>query len=258
MQKTLNPFRSLLKLLPKEEHLKISPLRSEYADPEGGIGAFNIDYVFRSQLTEREQSEQGNKMFKFKNFAIETCYGYWVPESLVEEVNRKLSVASSRKRASLKRWRNWLLDAEDAIVDAYRTYLRDVEEMLRDNEVAWHEHGVSPLLFKDTEQIRRLIKRLQATLSHKGWAKKHCQKYVDSEVPEIWEDERARTAFEDSFFDSFELKASSVRNKPRVVHLLLTAIEEVSSEEDLRAALKECVRDPDWYEENLKAAYKHP
>ena len=45
---------------------------------------------------------------RFRDYAVETCYGYWVPECLVEEVDERLDAASAGKRAALERWRDWM------------------------------------------------------------------------------------------------------------------------------------------------------
>ena len=45
LQKTFNPFRTLMANLPQEEKEKITAFRSDFAEAEVGIGAFSIDRV---------------------------------------------------------------------------------------------------------------------------------------------------------------------------------------------------------------------
>ena len=93
---------------------------------------------------------------------------------------------------------------------------------------------------------------MKAALSHEDWLARHSQKFVASEVPEIWEDEPARELFVDSFFDSLAL-ASTAKRRRRAAILLLNALDVYTgTAQDLRAALEDRVQDPDWYEENLR------
>ena len=252
LQRTLNPFRTFVAGLPDTERIKISPLQTAFADAETGIGAFNLDKVYKVTRGEEALLEPTKKQVRFRDYAIETCYGYWVPEGLVGEVKEMLKAASRQNRELLESWRDWLSEDEDVIVNAFRTYLGDVKSMLEDRRVDWRKHGAPPSLFEATQPIQERIERLKAALSHEDWLARHSQKFVASEVWEIWEDEPARELFVDSFFDSLAL-ASTAKRRRRAAILLLNALDVYTgTAQDLRAALEDRVQDPDWYEENLR------
>ncbi len=251
LQKTLNPFRPFVAALPDAERSNISPLRTDFADPGGGIGAFNLDKVYTVTRGEEALAEPTKRRVRFRDYAIETCYGYWVPEGLVDKVKAMLEAASRQNRELLDSWRDWLSENEDVIVNAFRTYLGDVKSMLEERGVDWRKHGAPASLFEATHPIQQRIERLKAALSHEGWLARHSQKFVASEVPEIWEDEAARGLFEDSFFDSLAL-ASTKRSRRRAATLLLDALDAyTSTADDLRAALEDRLQDPDWYQNNI-------
>ena len=46
LQMTMNPFRRLMERLPAAEKQKITAFQSDFADPEAGIGAFNLNLEF--------------------------------------------------------------------------------------------------------------------------------------------------------------------------------------------------------------------
>ena len=251
LQKTLNPFRKFVTGLPDRERRKISPLQTDFADAEAGIGAFNLGKVYAATRGGAALSEPTKKHVRFRDYAIETCYGYWVPECLVGDIDKQLEAASEQNRELLESWRDWLSEDEGVIVNTFRTYLGDVKSMLEEEGVDWRKHRASPSLFEATDAIHERIEKLKASLSHEGWLARHSQKFVPSEVPEIWEDEAARGLFEDSFFDSLAL-ASTAQKRRRVVVMLLNALGAYTgTADDLHAALEDRVRDPDWYKENF-------
>ena len=154
LQRTLNPFRTFVAGLPDTERIKISPLQTAFADAETGIGAFNLDKVYKVTRGEEALLEPTKKQVRFRDYAIETCYGYWVPEGLVGEVKEMLKAASRQNRELLESWRDWLSEDEDVIVNAFRTYLGDVKSMLEDRRVDWRKHGAPPSLFEATRRSR--------------------------------------------------------------------------------------------------------
>ena len=46
LQMTVNPFRGLMETLPEKEKQKISRFRSDFVEPETGIGAFSLNRMF--------------------------------------------------------------------------------------------------------------------------------------------------------------------------------------------------------------------
>ncbi|MDD9982297.1 MAG: hypothetical protein OXU81_13215 [Gammaproteobacteria bacterium] len=254
LQKTYNPFRALLEELPDPEKRKIARFHSDFADDEAGVGAFNLDRVFeRAHVSEEVPLEQKQRQIRIRNYAVETCYGYWVPEVFVADVIRKLDAAARVKCAVLESWREWMIKNKQTVVSAYGQYLTDVRGMLKREGVAWRKYA-SPDLFEATDAIERRLEALVAELSDDGRLGRHTHAFVSSQVPEIWEDTAARTAFEDSFFDSLAT-ASRAKKRPKVAKLILGALGLYSgTARELRDALHLSVQDATWYEERIVGA----
>ena len=88
---------------------------------------------------------------------------------------------------------------------------------------------------------------------------RHCHSFVDSEVPEIWEDDVASASFADSLFDSLAY-ASSAPAASRSAKLILDslALSRVTAE-DVRTALENALGEEDWYEANFGSPEgRHP
>ena len=251
LQMTLNPFRRLMATLPAAEKRKITPFRSDYADEEGGIGAFNLKRVFEGAPEEesREQPVERQRV-ELRRYAVETCYGYWVAEPFIEGVDRMLVEASADKRRLLNVIRERMKTERDAIVEAYETYLEDVRRMLDDEGVNWQAHE-SEKLFQDTSAIKRRVDSLAAVLDTEPRLARHCQAFVSSEVPEIWEDDASCASFAGSFFDSLAIASSAQRRSGSARRILDSLALSGVKPEDIRAALKDALRKNGWYEKNF-------
>ena len=254
LQKTLNPFGTLMAKLPQEERDKINAFRSDFAEAVG-IGAFSIDRVLERDpegetdgdgQQGRAEDSSGERLY-VRQYAIETCYGYWISEKFVDELDALLESASHSKSVTLHHLREWLVRRESFIVEAYQAYLEAARETMDSRGVAWRDY-VDPRLFTDTEPVRKQIRSLVGKLSDEKRFKRYCQAYVSSEVPELWEDATALAAFESSFFESLAA-ASSGRRRPKAAGAVLDAIGAYDQEaEVIRALLAKRLVDPKWYE----------
>ena len=247
LQMTLNPFRRLMESLPAAEKQKITRFRSDYADEEAGIGAFNLNRVYEGPPQEevREQPVEQQRV-RLRSYAIETCYGYWVAEPFIEKVDKRLIKASADKRRRLKSIRKWMKrHRDDDIVRAYSSYLNDVLTTLDNEGVEWREYENQDL-FEDTSAIERRVDSLLTALAEPG-VDRHCQAFVPSEVPEIWEDDIACKSFEDSFFESLA-HASSARTRSGSAKLILDSLNlsHITAME-IQTALMDALRKDDWY-----------
>ena len=259
MQKTFNPFRRLMARLPQAERDKITAFSSDFAEVEVGIGAFSIDRVLErdpqreieGNVKGAQREDSNGERLHFRQYAVETCYGYWVSEKYVDEVDALLESASQSKSATLQRLREWLVRREEFIVEAYQTYLATARETMDSRGVAWRKHG-DPQLFADTEPVRKQIRSLVDKLSDEKRFKRYCQAYVSSEVPELWQDSTALEAFESSFFE-WLAACSSGRRRPKAAVAILDAIGAYDEEaEAIRAKLAKQLADPEWYKSSFK------
>lgn len=245
---SFNPFLAMMKELPEEQKRKISKFKSRFAEFKGGIGAFNIYRGFEEhhredkEATESRTGENGRVFFR--NFAIETTYGYWVSEEFIDEVDNKLEHASKYKKRELERLRDWLRQSENNIVQVYSEYLEEVENFLKEEEVKYPPKYQK--LFKDKERIKSRIITLTRCLDKRQF-ERYYRGYVSVEVPELWEDESSRKVFEDSFFDS--LAASSLRDKKsKSAKTILEAIDagHGASAQEIQDNLEQRLKDGEW------------
>ena len=255
LQMTINPFRRLMEVLPGEEKRKIAAFHSEFADDDAGIGSFNLNRVFdRTAEVESREPLVKRRRVELRRHAVETCYGYWVAEPFIRDVEAMLDNASADERRRLEAIRRWMETGRDAIVRAYASYLKDdVRGTLEDEGVEWQKYAAREL-FEDTSLVERRVDSLHAALGTERGLARHCRAFVESEVPEIWEDDVASGSFTDSFFDSLT-HASWARRRHGTAKLILDslALSHVTAEE-VRAALEGALGEDGWYEANFESA----
>ena len=259
LQMTVNPFRRLIEMLTTEEKRKISRFQSAFAEPDAGIGAFSLNRMFEVGKGKSEMPPVERHRVELRRFAVETCYGYWVAEPLIAEVDAMLGKASAGKHRWLEELREWMETSQDAIVGEYASYLRDARTTLNEQRVKWPKSEVR--VFEDTSPIERRVDSLLKAFRTERRMERHYQAFVQSEVPEIWEDDVACLSFVGSFFDSLA-RAWSARRRDgsakRILDSLAPLPESVWLSDDpageIRMALERALGREGWYAANIRSA----
>ena len=248
---TLNPFKPLLDVLPREEKSKLSAFRSPYADEGKAIGAFNIQLVHKKSNDVDGNGENSRSRTKIKilPYAIETCYGYWVAAPFVKEVERKLETSSKTKDSRLRKLCEWLQGkGRKKTIKAYKDYLEAVRKIMVKYSIDWKKTSTDRDIFKSTKLIKNRIATMTKNLKQESRRKRLSRPFVSTYVPELWDDVVARQEFEDTFFESLA-EQSYKSNKPKAARRLLNAVDikRGTTREEIRKALEKRLTDPDWY-----------
>ena len=248
---TVNPFRPLLDRLPRDEKAKLSPFASPFAESEAGIGAFNIRLVYEDAvgLTVDQVSK---KQARIRPYAIETCYGYWVPEPFMDKVDGIIRSASAAKEQFLDGFLEWLEgEGFERTLSAFEGYLADAKRLVLDYEVDWETHAPQyGYVFESSDPVEKCVEDLAGQLRHPVDRVKHSHAFVTARLPEIWDDVVARGHFEKTFFESLEAQSS------RRSHMWVSArwiLHNVGCSVETRAAeiqkqLEARLADRDWYD----------
>ena len=259
---TFNPFESLLKGLTGDQQRRLAALDSPDVEPRAGIGAFSIRraYIHLAGGTPGSAGADGDESksrARIRPYTIETCYGYWVANCFVEDVDDRLRRAGKDKDKFLEGLSKWLKGrGRQETIKRYRKYLRDVQNAIHDNEIDLGGKKARKrwdCAFESTDKIERRIDTLAENLGRKAWRVRLSRPFVSQRVPEIWDDVVAREAFEESFFES--LAEHSRKTKwSRAVGRLLRAIgiEDEATADDIRDKLEESLSDPKWYRRHFE------
>jgi len=198
---TFHPFQGVLASLKPGDRRKLNPRRNiPFAEDEHGIGPFDLKRVINYRARERMPR------LSLRRYAIETCYGFWVPQAVSSQVDAALKRASLKKRQYLDDLRVRLKRLpKKELLAAYQKYLRAVENAFHEAGVRWEgnlrsgaadprdSEGRMPLV------VKRLEKQL-SDLSPGGFMERYSQPLVSGSMPELWQDEYAYGEFKDSFF----------------------------------------------------------
>ena len=193
LQMTVNPFRKAIGNLGDKEKGKLSRFQSDFAEPDVGIGAFSLKRMFQGAEQDSGESPVKRQRVELRRRAVETCYGYWVAEPLIAEVDEMRDKASADKRRWLEQFRGWMGASRDDIVREYALYLQDASRTINEQGVKWPESEARA--FEDTSPIERRVDSLLEEFRTARRMERHHQEFVHSEVPEIWEDDAPRGHF---------------------------------------------------------------
>ena len=164
---TLNPFESLLRKLSSQQRESLAAFSSLYVESRAGIGAFSIRLAYMRGSGTSDSADgdgvESRSPATFRPYAVETCYGYWVADCFVEQVDTTLDEAAEVKKRFLERLRDWLTEGPGRChtIDAYRGYVETVRETMDSNGVDWEgtlEEG-DPNPFDSTERIERRVEK---------------------------------------------------------------------------------------------------
>ena len=260
---TFNPFDSLLKELAEDQKKKLDALDLPDVEPRAGIGAFSIRraYIYLAHGTPGSAGGDGDaskSQPKIRPYTIETCYGYWVANCFVKDVDDRLSRTETDKDELLKELCNWLKGrGRKETIERYREYLQRVRNAVRDNEIELGGKNARKRwerAFESIDKIEERIDVLAENLGRKAWRERLSRAFVSQRVPEIWDDVVAREAFEESFFESLAEQSRKGKGKgkgkrSRAADRLLRAIgiEDKAKAKDIRGKLEKSLTDPDWY-----------
>ena len=231
---TFNPFESLLKGLTDDQRTRLAAFNSPDVEPRAGIGAFSIrlPYIRLAHGTSGSAGGDGDESksrAQIRPDAIETCYGYWVANCFVKDVDAKLNRAARDKDEFLKGLCNWLKGrGREETIKRYRKYLQDVRSAIDDAKIdLGGEDGRKrwERAFESTDRIEKRIDMLAENLDRETWRVRLSRAFVSQWVPEIWDDVVAREAFEASFFESLAEQSRKGKGKQsRAAGRLLCAI----------------------------------
>jgi PLD-like domain len=101
LQTTINPFTELLGALPDADRQKLGPVTLPHSDQESGVGAFNLRRAAGLSDPSRDAEDRENLKASVKPYAVETCFGYWVPRAVGGELHATLQKVGAGKRARL-------------------------------------------------------------------------------------------------------------------------------------------------------------
>ena len=246
---TVNPFKPILERLPQSEKAKLSRFTSPYAETDSGIGAFNVRRVYEVAIGHVEDVGP-KKQARIRAYAVETCYGYWVPEPFMGAVKETIGGASAERIQFLEDFLGWLEgEGFERTMTEFRGYLADAKRTVDEFEVDWEAHASDyGYLFESTDRIENCVEDLIGQLRNPVDREKHAHSFVSARLPEIWDDVVARTYFEKTFFEWLEAESSRPQWK-RVVRWILHNVNVTgeAAADVIQKKLETRLADPAWY-----------
>lgn len=219
-----------------EERLSMLSERPVHTNPGTAWGAYNLKRAIKARLPNLEAaevSEEKMRRLSISRWAIETCYGYWVPSAYIAEVQKKVAMVSNQKKDSLLALRDAIHSIGlEALLDDYRHYLTDVVTILSNARIDWRPD--SRLLQRFSRYLNRLVQKLE----HETFVERFCRPLVQSFLPEMWDDSYAKMDFLDSFCEFVEYKVLSAGSSSSLPVASMVNAFEITNGDDSQAILQ--------------------
>jgi len=257
---TLNPFRDLIKLMSSEEREHLGAFELPHADQETGIGAFNLKLAIGGGELDDDQEIPDNET-SFPNagqatrasirpWAIETCFGYWVPSKLNDDWVEKLNEVGAQKKQRLETFRDDLnAISDEELSQKYREYLNGVKKAFGEiPNLQSYCSKLRPDPFDETI-FDRFLAQVIKHLNDPKRIDRLSLPFTPGAIPEIWDDELAYEDFSRTFFDYLDLVARRIDRRPMVPNAILKVLnisESPGSGDQLLGQFEEYLKNNGW------------
>ena len=223
LQTTLNPFTELLRLLPDDERSKLGTASLPHSDQESGVGAFNLRRAAGFSDNGRDAEDREASKASIKPYAVETCFGYWVPRAVEGELQEMLQKVGASKRARVLELRGVLESTgTKTLASRYSEYVSAVRRLLLDSGVSFIDLLAAARRDPfDPAQFDTFLERVLARLRNEQYLDRLCKPFVPGAMPELWDDPLAYRDFESSFFEYLEYVAQQPGKKSRIPKRIL-------------------------------------
>lgn len=262
---TLNPFRELIKSMLPEDRALLGAVELPHADQETGIGAFNLKLAIgRSELDDDQDSPDDEAISpnavqatraSIKPWAIETCFGYWVPSKLNDDLVRKLDEVGEQKKRRWEAFRDQLRAISDEeLSQKYREYLDAVRIAL--TKIPNLQRYLAELRrdpFKE-DIFNQFLAQVIKHLDDPRRIERLSLPFTPGAIPEIWDDALAYEDFSRTFFDYLDLVARREDYRPTVPSAILKVLNfsESPGGDQLLEQFEEYLENNGWNDDNWK------
>lgn len=174
-------------------------------------GAYNL----KLNLSLESEANEDKQRINFTPYAIETCYGYWVPESYINYIEDQINKKSIKKKKEFKNILNALeKKGVKNIVRGFKEYIEDIKKRLQEKNIEY-DLNEEEIIFK----FQKFVEKTKSNLSDNKKLEKLCKPYILTGMPEIWEDKPIYDAFEESFMDYVEYSLA-LQKIPKIIGVL--------------------------------------
>lgn len=188
----------------------VSELHSSLVD----VVQDNIDVLKKVCSVERKRSRES-----WKQYAIETPYGYWAPKEFLDYLYEILDEKASVKSELLKITKK-LADKKE-VDKIMMPYFQEISESIR-QKFPYCDWSHEKLISRWDKWYLKLLKKIENDTD--GEFNLMLERYIlgvnSCSLPDFWEDTYLRENFESCFLDSLEAKRFSAKQNNQFVRFL--------------------------------------
>ena len=191
-----------------------------------------VTIILRAKLELPDFFSNGKKKrSSWKNYCIESCFGYWTPEEYIGEIEESLNSISDNKEKKIKDLLGFVEEHNDALRKSFVDFIKKIQSDRRNIDSgtwAWDS------LNKDEEiegKWNVWWEKVSAKLrdeKYEEFRKRLCRGVTYSCVPDLWDDPVSTEEFEHSVCESIRYYLSL---KDRISKKICNKIKELLEED---------------------------
>lgn len=141
--------------------------------------------------------QKDNSQSRWKDYCIETCYGYWSPSYFNENLDKVLKDREKKRKPYFDKIKILLMDNEIELEKAFLKVCRKIRKNLKDNS-DWDYSNIKTAKKAWKSWRDTLLKKL----NNENFYNRLILGVSKVSPPDVWNDDIASEEFENSFLDS--------------------------------------------------------
>lgn len=192
-----------------------------------------------------EDEDTAAQRIQYRRSCVDTVLGLWMPHAYAKEVQGQIEVEKVARLRILEKFAD-VLSADSGQLqahDAFRKHVASMERLLA-------EHGIEARPAKEREKsFERFLRSRTAALANDDTRDRLASTMTLTNMPDIWQDDRAVKAFESSAFDDLSYRLGMITvTRSRIVKSFAAALGLDGGEtaEEIRECLERRLSDKPW------------
>lgn len=179
-----------------------------------------------------------NTRASWKNYCIESCYGFWAPEDYIKKIKDSLDDLSGNKEEKIKELNKFVIDNFASLQDSFTQVIKKIQNNRENNKVgSWTLDNLPEKeIRKKWDSWWRKISTKLTDEKYEEFRERFCRGVIYTCVPDLWDDPISAKEFEHSVCESIryylslkEKTSKKICNK--IKELLLAEFKDINEDE---------------------------
>lgn len=182
---------------------------------QGSVTSINILDLLSIEIDDALEEQNVASSFHMPRYSVQTVFGYWVPSTYEKRLESLIDDHARLRRSELSDLGAQLSDvSRSEIAVQLKIFFDAVDRRLNAERAAKLSQDQKEYVL---DRVAEKVKRLALTLTNEQLLDRLSRRFIGTPVPELWEDQRSKQEFKESFCDYVASRMASAGKKPAIV-----------------------------------------